>query len=597
MDRNRLAIDIAGCELTPMSENSLQKYKGDSPTSSFTFKIVLAMILVAIVPVGISLYVFHLIASFNQDLQQEAVVSIRGVSDVYKAWVKSESEHMQLASKTIELRVDSLLEKYQISRVRDVRLSDGFRAELSELFEQTVQEDDVVFDLRLSMNMEPLVHAHKQGIREEDYKFQVTEIPVAIRSRYQGLSEHIEQTEETEIPMLIAEPVDPDAEMDSSLALPEKLTGDPGMIVASPRGISLSMTFGLPKAQSELYEKIGERKYLHDSISMVEKDGGWSVTEIYQGIFITVSAIFLLITIIIAFVIAVPVSRRLSLLTASVKRVADGDLHAKVEVTGSDQISFLMQQFNSMVDDVRTAQESKAYIERMQAWREVARRLAHEIKNPLTPIVLAIQQLDKKFDDYVENPQKYRRLLNDVVEIVDEETETLRKLVKNFTEFARMPIPEMKESCFYDFVVQVVQQNPQFAESCKRIEVHRPQDDVSSQILSFDPELMRRVLINIIRNGIEAAQNAKFEPEIDISLKALDGEKKQLCLSIIDNGPGLTDEQKASLFMPYFTTKSDGTGLGLSIVRKIVEDHNGTITLHDRDDQARGTQADITLVC
>ena len=110
-------------------------------------------------------------------------------------------------------------------------------------------------------------------------------------------------------------------------------------------------------------------------------------------------------------------------------------------------------------------------------------------------------------------------------------------------------------------------------------------------------ELMRRVLINIIRNGIEAAQNAKFEPEIDISLKALDGEKKQLCLSIIDNGPGLTDEQKARLFMPYFTTKSDGTGLGLSIVRKIVEDHNGTITLHDRDDQERGTQADITLVC
>ena len=75
------------------------------------------------------------------------------------------------------------------------------------------------------------------------------------------------------------------------------------------------------------------------------------------------------------------------------------------------------------------------------------------------------------------------------------------------------------------------------------------------------------------------------------------GEKKQICLSIIDNGPGLTDEQKASLFMPYFTTKSDGTGLGLSIVRKIVEDHNGTITLHDRDDQARGTQADITLGC
>lgn len=564
-------------------------------TSSFTFKIVTAMILVAIVPVGFSLYIFHLISSFNQDLQQEAVASINGVSDVYKSWVKSESERMRLISKKLELEVDNLLEKHQIVRARDVRLSEGFREDLSNLFEQTVQSDDIVFDLRLTLNMEPLVEARKSDVVDENYKYQVTAIPVAIRSRYQRMAAQDEIDEDFEMPMLVAEPVDSETESDSVPVLPETLNSEPGGAIASTRGVSLSLTFGLPRTQSELYEKIGERKYLHDSISAVENDGGWSVTDIYQGIFMFLSAVLLFVAIIIAFVIALPVSRRVSMLTSSVKRVAEGDLHAKVDVTGHDQISFLMHQFNLMVDDVRTAQESKAYIERMQAWREVARRLAHEIKNPLTPIVLAIQQLDKKFDDYTERPQKYRQLLTDVVEIVNEETETLRKLVKNFTEFARMPIPEMKESCFYDFVVQTIQQNPQFAESCKRIEVHRPDDETAAQILSFDPELIRRVIINIVRNGIEAAQNAHIEPEIDLSFKILNDAKKQLCLSIVDNGPGLTDEQKASLFMPYFTTKSDGTGLGLSIVRKIVEDHNGTITLHDRDDHERGAQADISL--
>jgi nitrogen fixation/metabolism regulation signal transduction histidine kinase len=328
----------------------------------------------------------------------------------------------------------------------------------------------------------------------------------------------------------------------------------------------------------------------------MEKDGGMRTTEIYQGIFMSVSLLVILFAMVCAIVISLPLSRRISALTQSVKRIADGDLNAKVEVKGHDQISFLMLQFNSMVDDVRTAQESKAYIERMQAWREVARRLAHEIKNPLTPIVLAIQQLDKKFDDYTEKPHKYRKLLTDVVEIVNEETETLRKLVKNFTEFARMPIPEMKGACFYDFVVQTVQQNPQFLESAKRVTVHPTSKELSQKILDFDPELIRRVIVNIVRNGIEAAQNDKIDPEIDLYIEdASSDPKMHLCLKIIDNGPGLTDEQKSKLFMPYFTTKSDGTGLGLSIVRKIVEDHNGRISLHDRDDKLRGTQVDSVL--
>ena len=232
----------------------------------------------------------------------------------------------------------------------------------------------------------------------------------------------------------------------------------------------------------------------------------------------------------------------------------------------------------------------------MQAWQEVARRLAHEIKNPLTPIVLAVQQLDKKFSDYTDRPQKYRKLLTDVVEIVNEETGTLHKLVKNFSEFARMPIPEKKDTCLYAFVRQTVDQNPQFAEQALRVTVHEADGEAVQAHVDIDHELMRRVLVNLIRNGIEASQNAHFEPEIDIYVLHLGQDAHhKLNIRIIDNGPGLTDEQKSKLFMPYFTTKSDGTGLGLAIVRKIIEDHNGRIQLNNREDGVRGTQADIYL--
>ena len=184
-------------------------------------------------------------------------------------------------------------------------------------------------------------------------------------------------------------------------------------------------------------------------------------------------------------------TRRLSQLARVTQDVANGNLNAKVIVRGNDQLACLMSQFNDMVDDVRKAQESKAYIERMQAWQEVARRLAHEIKNPLTPIVLSVQQLDRKFDDYIDKPQKYRKLLDDVVEIVNDETKTLRKLVKNFSEFARMPIPETKSANLYEFVQQIVAQNIQFTEAAN-IDVCTPPKPIADAYVDIDLELRGR---------------------------------------------------------------------------------------------------------
>jgi nitrogen fixation/metabolism regulation signal transduction histidine kinase len=431
-------------------------------------------------------------------------------------------------------------------------------------------------------------------------------VPVAIYSRFANRAQFGGDLPADEtIPVLIAQPVGdsgtlalPDTLPDSQAVLPETMRGhaENDAPMASTRGVHLVLMFAIEKAQNARYEQLGEKRYRHGAISAMQADETTRVTSLYQAIFFSIAALVFILAIGAAFFIAFPISQRISALTEKTKLLADGDLNAKVHVKGKDQIAFLMTQFNTMVDDVRTAQESKAYIERMQAWQEVARRLAHEIKNPLTPIVLAVQQLDKKFDDYIDRPQKYRKLLTDAVEIVNEETGTLHKLVKNFSEFARMPIPEKKDTCLYEFVRQTVEQNPQFAELAKRITIHEAAENAAHAHIDIDHELMRRVLVNIIRNGIEAAQNAQFEPEIDIEVSHLENDAHhQLNIRILDNGPGLTDEQKAKLFMPYFTTKSDGTGLGLPIVRKIIEDHDGRIHLGNREDGQRGTQADISL--
>lgn len=564
------------------------------------------MLLIAVVPVVATLVIFDRISEFNQDLQEEAAESIDGVSEIYRAWVKAESSRIELIQKNLALQTDALLDKHQVVRVADIFQSHSFQQDLQKLFDETVASDAMIADIRLIFNMEPVVQASRSQMSRSEYNFQAVTVPVAIYSRFANRAQFGGDLPADEtIPVLIAQPVGdsgtltlPDTLPDSQAVLPETMRGhaENDAPMASTRGVHLVLMFAIEKAQNARYEQLGEKRYRHDAISAMQADETTRVTSLYQAIFFSIAALVFILAIGAAFFIAFPISQRISALTEKTKLLADGDLNAKVHVKGKDQIAFLMTQFNTMVDDVRTAQESKAYIERMQAWQEVARRLAHEIKNPLTPIVLAVQQLDKKFDDYIDRPQKYRKLLTDAVEIVNEETGTLHKLVKNFSEFARMPIPEKKDTCLYEFVRQTVEQNPQFAELAKRITIHEATENAAHAHIDIDHELMRRVLVNIIRNGIEAAQNAQFEPEIDIEVSHLENDAHhQLNIRILDNGPGLTDEQKAKLFMPYFTTKSDGTGLGLPIVRKIIEDHDGRIHLGNREDGQRGTQADISL--
>lgn len=562
--------------------------------SSFTATIIILLIIVGTVPLLSSIFLFDKIATFNQDLQKEANKSISEVSDIFRAWATAESSSLAATRELVRRDVEEYIAEFHITSKDQLTDNVEFKKALTERFERRLSANEFLLDIELLLDQTPYIRVDS---KEEHAELETRRVFASVMLGEETRPQFNWPSEEEPESEVLDATVDEDGSA-SDVALPASLPKREPRQRRFHASLELTMTYGYEKAIVETYDSLGERRTLHSSITAMEKDENTQISLIYKKFFIVLLGSIFLLVIIGSVIIIVPLSHRISILAKATARVAEGDLDSMVEVKGNDQIAYLTRQFNAMVTDLKSARDNRAYIERMQAWQEVARKLAHEIKNPLTPMLLAMQQLDKKFDDYVDKPKKYRQLLDDVMDIINEEAATLQKLVKEFSSFARLPEPDRKPLPFYEFITQTVQQNPQFEEQSKRITVHEPEEALKTKEANIDKELMRRVVVNIIRNGIEAATNAHIEPEIDIKLRDKLIEKTEthaLWLSIIDNGPGLTPTQKENLFKPYFTTKSDGTGLGLVIVRKIVQDHNGDITLNDREDGERGTQVDIIL--
>lgn len=558
---------------------------------SITCKLIFAFLILTVVPIAAMLTAMMHISRFNQSIQREASESIEAVSEIYKLWVRAEKANISTMKALLGLRMDGLVEKYGVRSTSDLKTNQAFKDELRGVFNETLLEYPRIFDIRLNLDMHSVVGVHRDSGGAGDERYHAIVIPVDLESAGEHQASVARAVQDSALPMLVAHPVNDVAE-ESEDDLPPLVDIRDALVPLSSSGAEIVAFLALDRQYSKIYDELGDRRYAHAALTAMDHNQGRDITGIYRGIFIIVGLTVVAAALIISFFIAFSMSRRINALAKMTQEVASGNLKARVDVHGNDQLATLMAQFNDMVDEIQKAQESQAYIERMQAWQEVARRLAHEIKNPLTPIILAVQQLDRKFDDYVGRPEKYRKLLTTTVEIVTEETDTLRKLVKNFSEFARMPIPEKRRTDFYEFVTSVMAQNLQFQEEAK-ICVEKPDAGLRQACVEIDHELMRRVVVNLVRNGIEAARNAGIEPEITLAF----GWRAPgvICLSITDNGPGICAQERGRLFMPYFTTKSDGTGLGLAIVRKIVEEHQGTISLDNRGDGARGARAELGL--
>jgi nitrogen fixation/metabolism regulation signal transduction histidine kinase len=273
-------------------------------------------------------------------------------------------------------------------------------------------------------------------------------------------------------------------------------------------------------------------------------------------------------------------------------------------VTGSDELTELARVFNRMLGDMQQSRARIEYLQRIGAWQEMAQRLAHEIKNPLTPIQLAVQECHRKYSG---EDAKFRVLLDTTLEIVEEEVGTLRRLVGNFSSFARLPHAELREADLRDFLRECSEQlghlGAELAEDGAEDVILAHDVEVRWEVpavpipVAIDRQMLRRVLVNLVRNAVEAVRDARPSregaPHGHVVVRA-EPTKDGVDVVVEDDGPGVPEAARERAFDPYFTTKAAGTGLGLAIVKKIVVEHNGSIAAR-RGDRLGGAAFVVSL--
>jgi nitrogen fixation/metabolism regulation signal transduction histidine kinase len=284
--------------------------------------------------------------------------------------------------------------------------------------------------------------------------------------------------------------------------------------------------------------------------------------------------------------IARPVRR----VAEAARRVAGGDLEGSVPVASRDEVGDLAAAFNTMTAELRTSRERAVQAERVAAWREMARRLAHELKNPLFPIQLSIETLRRNLDQArgsAASPARgdeasFASLFRESSDTILDALRSLRRIVDEFAEFARMPRPEPRPTDVNAVVARVL--------ALHRVGAGAVQVEAALAAglpaIAADPDLLARALGNLVANAFEAMPGGGT---LSVRTAARDG---TVAIEVEDNGPGITDEQRTRLFVPYFTTKKGGTGLGLAIVQGIVADHGGRVEVKS----APGAGTTFTLI-
>ena len=337
-------------------------------------------------------------------------------------------------------------------------------------------------------------------------------------------------------------------------------------------------------------------RYLDEDISRYLQESQEAVNFYYTvedqstGIKISFALIYLILVTLLLFLsitIAIRFSSRFfvsinNLITAS-EQIGKGDLNTKVPNIKTDiEMEKLISNFNSMITKLKDQQQKLLNSERMEAWETIARKLAHEIKNPLTPIQLTIDNLRSKYLKDIKNENKDKFEVN--LKTINNQINQIESLVNEFSDFARMPKPVYKNNDLRDIVTLNI-------ELLKKLdkEISFKFNSKKSFKFKFDFEQINRACFNLIKNSIESVtekcqKTPNSNKNIDIEiLEHID----YISLTIIDTGLGFKNIKTSELTKPYFTTKTNGTGLGLSIVSKIINDHNGTINFSNIDEGAK----------
>jgi two-component system, NtrC family, nitrogen regulation sensor histidine kinase NtrY len=332
-----------------------------------------------------------------------------------------------------------------------------------------------------------------------------------------------------------------------------------------PEGATLECTFAV---EARFFAELSEARELAEVYHGAEALRA-DIQRSYVRAFAALLAAWALAAGVAGAFLARRTTRRLSDLERAARQLARGNLSVQVEAgSARDELAALARAFNRMVREVRESRDRIVYLEKISGWQDVARRLAHEIKNPLTPIQLAFQQLEARYRASPAAGAEFGKLLAEVGEIVREEVGTLQRLVEDFSGFAKLPDVRAEAAELSEFVEEFLRTSPQIAEEAE-VEVH---GEAPSPV-ALDRALMRRVLANLVRNAVEAARPARARVHLAIT-RAGD----RAVLTVSDEGPGIPEELRERIFDPYFTTRHEGTGLGLAIVKKIVLQHGGEIS-------------------
>ena len=306
----------------------------------------------------------------------------------------------------------------------------------------------------------------------------------------------------------------------------------------------------------------------------------YTVQEKQTGIKLSFAIIYLIIVTLLLFLsisIAIRFSSRFFLsinnLISASNRIGEGKLNSKVpEIKTDKELEKLNKNFNLMIDRLKAQQNKLLTNERHEAWEHVARKIAHEIKNPLTPIQLIIDSLRNKYSKLLDKENQSN--FDENIKTINKQVKLIEKLVNEFSDFARMPKPIFKKTNVKKILndsINLMKMNN------NDIEINLTCSE--NLFINSDKEQMSRTFINLIKNSIESIneksqKNPNFIKKINIEIDEIND---YIHLNIIDNGIGFNLINLTNLAKPYYTTKKNGSGLGLSIVVKIINDHNGTI--------------------
>tara|TARA_B110000483_G_C18181460_1_gene537204 strand:+ start:15 stop:1796 length:1782 start_codon:yes stop_codon:yes gene_type:complete len=317
--------------------------------------------------------------------------------------------------------------------------------------------------------------------------------------------------------------------------------------------------------------------------TVLNKQTGIKISFVF--IYLVIVSLLLFLSISIAIRFSSRFFRSINNLIIASSNIGKGNLNTKVpEIKSDKDMEVLNKNFNLMTGKLKAQQEKLIINERHEAWESLARKLAHEIKNPLTPIQLTVDRLKNIYSEKIDIEQKED--FTKSLKIIGKQIKQIENLVNEFSDFARMPKPIFKDN---DLVI-IIKDNIKLINELDEKTLINFNNNIDQVIFNSDNEQLSRVFLNLIKNAIESIQekrlnNMNFKGIIDISLN---NNISDISFVITDNGLGFKNfkENIKDILNPYFTTKKKGTGLGLAIVNKIVNDHNGSIKFKSIDNGA-----------